>query len=210
MSERPVFINCPFSADYQTHFRAIVFTVIRSGFTPRCARKNDDGGEIRFDKICRIISDCDYGIHDISKTEPDAVSGLPRVNMPLELGLFLGATKFGGRKQKTKKALILDTERYRYRYQQFMSDIAGQDIHTHGGDVDRLIEQVATWLRDELRQPDVPGGRAIAEEYRTFTANLPGLCAAQRLHLDEITFKDVSLLTSNWIVAVAAAPPPGP
>lgn len=199
MTDRPVFINCPFSADYQTQFRAIVFTVIRSGFTPRCARENDDGGEIRFDKICRIIADCDYGIHDISKTEPDATSGLPRFNMPLELGLFLGAKKFGGRKQKAKKTLILDTEAY--RYQQFISDIAGQDIHAHGADIDRLIEEVATWLRDEARQPDVPGGRAIAGEYLEFTAELPGMCAAHRLHPDEITFKDVTLLVAGWIVA---------
>ena len=202
MTDRPVFINCPFSADYQAQFRAIVFTMIRSGFTPRCARENDDGGEVRFDKICRIIADCDYGIHDISKTEPDAASGLPRFNMPLELGLFLGAKKFGGRKQKAKKALILDTEAY--RYQQFISDIAGQDIHAHGGDVGRLIEEVATWLRDEVRQPDVPGGRAIADEYRVFTAELPALCAAQRLHPDEITFKDVTLLVAGWIVATIA------
>ena len=34
-----VFINCPFSADYAQKFNAIVFAVIRSGFTPRCARE---------------------------------------------------------------------------------------------------------------------------------------------------------------------------
>jgi|SRR5580704_2889152 hypothetical protein len=37
-SGRDVFINCPFSPDYQIHFQAIVFTIVRSGFTPRCAR----------------------------------------------------------------------------------------------------------------------------------------------------------------------------
>ena len=72
MSERDVFINCPFTADYQDHVRAIVFTVLRSGFQPRCARGADDAGEIRFDKICRIIRDSPYGIHDISKTEYSA------------------------------------------------------------------------------------------------------------------------------------------
>ena len=46
--------------------------------------------------------------------------------MPLELGIFLGAKRFGRAEQKGKVCLILDTERY--RYQQFMSDIAGQDI----------------------------------------------------------------------------------
>jgi hypothetical protein len=42
MSGRDVFINCPFTADYQNHFQATVFTVVRSGFTPRCARESYD------------------------------------------------------------------------------------------------------------------------------------------------------------------------
>ena len=198
MNPRDVFINCPFSADYHDQFQAIVFTVIRSGFIPRCARENDDGGEVRIEKICRIISDSRYGIHDISKTEPDAGSGLPRFNMPLELGLFLGARNFGGKAQRGKKSLILDREPY--RFQQFISDIAGQDIHTHGGEVPRLIESVATWLRDEAREPGVPGGRAIAAEYARFRADLPAVAAAKHLEPDELTFKDLAEIAAEWIL----------
>ena len=115
MNERDVFINCPFSTDYRGYFESIVYSVVRSGFVPRCARENDDGGEVRIDKICRIIAESRYGIHDISKTEPDSASGLPRFNMPLELGLFLGARKFGGKKHAQKKSLIMDREMHRYR-----------------------------------------------------------------------------------------------
>jgi hypothetical protein len=202
MINRHIFINCPFSDDYSQHFHAIVFTVIRSGFTPRCARENDDGGEVRFEKICRIIRGCAFGIHDISKTEPDPGSGFPRFNMPFELGLFLGARMFGGQPQRSKRALILDREPY--RYQQFISDIAGQDIHAYGADVDRLIEQVATWLRDSAGEPDVPGGMAIAEEYRAFMHDLPGICRDQRLRPEEITFKDFWKMAVSWIAIVAA------
>ena len=199
MNERDVFINCPFSADYQGYFQATVFVVIRSGFTPRCARENDDGGEVRIDKICRIIADSRYGIHDISKTEPDPGSGLPRFNMPLELGLFLGARKYGGRAQSRKKTLILDRELY--RYQTFMSDIAGQDIHAHGGDVHRMIEEVATWLRDQARDPEVPGGRAMAAEYARFSDDLAAIAAVKRLEPDELTFKDLTAIAAEWILA---------
>jgi len=93
MDARYVFINCPFSPDYKDYFEAIVYAVIRSGFTPRCARENDDGGEVRMDKICRIIGESQYGIHDLSKTELDPESQLPRFNMPLELGSFPGRTE---------------------------------------------------------------------------------------------------------------------
>ena len=50
-----------------------------------------------------MIADCRYGIHDISRTELDRDSGLPRFNMPLELGIFLGAKRFGAEEQKRKK-----------------------------------------------------------------------------------------------------------
>jgi hypothetical protein len=203
MTEREVFINCPFTSDYRAHFRAIIFTIVRSGFTARCALETDDGSENRFEKICKIIEECRYGIHDISKTEPDPRSRLPRFNMPLELGLFLGAKKFGGRSQRTKKCIIFDSKPY--RYQQFISDIAGQDIHAHGGRAANLIEQVATWFRDELRDPNVPGGRAIAAEYEKFTTVIPEICALKRLDPEEVTFQDYRAIAAEWIVAESSS-----
>lgn len=199
MNDKDVFINCPFSRDYNEFFQAIVFAVVRSGYTPRCARENDDGGEVRIEKICRIIRECRYGVHDISNTELDAASGLPRFNMPLELGLFLGARNFGRKPFSQKKALIFD--RGKYRYQQFISDIAGQDIHTHEGNVDLLIMEIATWFRDEARNANVPGGQAIATEFKRFQADLPDILRVQKLGPQELTFKDFHMLAANWIVA---------
>ena len=118
-----VFINCPFDAKYKSLFDAMVFAIHDCGFIPRCALEEEDASQVRIDKIYSIIADCRYGIHDISRTELDKGSGLPRFNMPLELGVFLGAKKFGIEEQERKKCLILDAEPY--RYQQFISDIAG-------------------------------------------------------------------------------------
>lgn len=139
MKSTNVFVNCPFSADYEDFFRAIVFTVIRTGFVARCALEVDDASQNRFEKICEIIAECRYGVHDISKVELDTSSNLPRFNMPLELGLFLGAKRFGN--QPKKKCLIFDRDQY--RYQKFISDIAGQDIHAHHGATNTLIEKLA-------------------------------------------------------------------
>src|SRR5829696_1359187 len=123
-ANRDIFINCPFDADYKALFYAIVFTVIRSGFRARCALETDDASENRFAKICAIIKDCRYGVHDISRTEVDGNPPLPRFNMPLELGVFLGARRYGGREQKAKRCIVFDREPW--RYQRFMSDLAGQ------------------------------------------------------------------------------------
>ena len=86
--DRNVFINCPFDDAYQSIFRAVIFTVYAAGGHARCALEVSDGGEVRIAKILRIIEDCRFGVHDISRTELDAATGLPRFNMPLELGLF--------------------------------------------------------------------------------------------------------------------------
>jgi hypothetical protein len=84
-----VFINCPFDDQYQPIFEAIVFGISACGFLPRCAKELPDGGDIRIDNICQLIRDCDYSVHDISRTEvADQPYQLPRFNMPLELGLF--------------------------------------------------------------------------------------------------------------------------
>jgi hypothetical protein len=198
IENRDVFINCPFSNDYVTFFRAIIFTVASAGFTARCALEADDSSENRFDKICKIIAASRLAVHDISKTELDQKSKLPRFNMPLELGLFLAAKKFGNADQKKKRCIIFD--RAPYRYQKFMSDISGQDIHSHGGKTSKLIEEISSWLRYEVLDPKVPGGAAIAKEFKLFSRNLPRICQLNLLKPQELTFQDYRKIVGSWIV----------
>jgi len=106
--EDNVFINCPFDEEYKPIFDVIIFTVHDAGFVARCALEISDATQNRFEKIVKIISESKYGIHDISRTELDPLNSLPRFNMPLELGLFLGCRKFGSRKHSTKVCVILD------------------------------------------------------------------------------------------------------
>ena len=75
--------------------------------------------------------------------------------MPLELGLFLGAKRFGRGEQKSKTCLILDVERY--RYQKFISDISGQDIAAHCGEVGKANSCVLK-SRSCSRTPPRQGG----------------------------------------------------
>lgn len=92
------------------------------GFTPRSALEAFDAGEVRIAKIYRLVSASQYGIYDISRIELSKDSGLPRFNMPFELGLDLGAKTFGTAQQKRKQLLVLDSKPY--RYQASISDIA--------------------------------------------------------------------------------------
>lgn len=139
-----VFINCPFDDQYRSLFQALIFAVHACGLISRSALEVDDGAEVRIDKIARIIGECRHSIHDISRVEGDPGSGLPRMNMPFELGLFIGARRYGGAQHRKKTCIIFDRERY--RYQQFLSDIAGQDIRAHNGDPAEVIRAVRNAL----------------------------------------------------------------
>ncbi|MBW8875843.1 MAG: hypothetical protein JF614_12830 [Acidobacteria bacterium] len=195
--DKSVFLNCPFDGAYGALFEAIVFAVFDCGFSPRCALEADDGGQVRLEKILGIIADCRFGISDLSRTDLDAATSLPRFNMPLELGIFLGARRFGDGKHRAKRCLILDREKYRYRV--FLSDISGQDIREHRDDPLEVIRVVRNWLRSESHRPDIPGGKVIGERYLAFRKDLPALCREVRLTEDDLIFADYADLIFEWL-----------
>ena len=196
-AKKPVFINCPFDAEYQDLFQAIIFTVLKCAFKPRCALEVVDSGGTRIAKIEAIIEECPLGIHDISRTELDDANKLPRFNMPLELGLFLGAKRFGDASQKRKRCLVLDTERY--RYQKFMSDIAGQDIEGHSGEIETLIAKVRSFLNNAKRGEPLPSGAAIFEAYQRCQADLPDICAKLKIEAERLEFRDLVWVMGEWV-----------
>ena len=192
-----VFINCPFEPGYRSIFNAIVFTVYDLGFVARCALEEDDAADFRLSKIERIIEECKFGINDLSAVALDAVTNLPRFNMPLELGLFFGCKRFGSEPQGNKRCLILDSDPYRYRT--FISDISGQDIRSHNGEPEKAIREVRDWLRATSRRRALPGGGDIIEHYRRFQNDLPHICAELALEPDRLTFLDFSDATAQWL-----------
>lgn len=199
-----VFINCPFDEEYRPLFQALVFVVHACGMTARTALEADNGAEVRIEKIVRIIRECCHSVHDISRVELDADSGLPRMNMPFELGLFLGAQRFGDARHKKKTCIIFDRERY--RYQKFLSDIAGQDIRAHKGNVGELIRAVRNALATTL-PPDVllHSGATMQERYVRFQEDLPVVCRLLGMDPDDLSYRDLSSLIGEWLETETAA-----
>ncbi len=197
-----VFINCPFDAEYKDLFDATVFAVIDCGFTPRCALELSNSAQIRIEKIVNLINACQFGIHDLSRTELDSASGLPRFNMPFEFGIFFGAQRFGNAQQKKKNCLIFDHTAY--RYQKFISDISGQDIAIHNGVRATLVTKVRDWLNGTGRSEPLPGGLAIANRYDLFRADLPAICSEVRLSPDKLTFVDFVYVVRQWLKSQVA------
>jgi hypothetical protein len=175
-----------------------VFAAYDCGYRPYCALEIDDGGQVRVEKIIKMIQSCRLGVHDISRTELDADNQLPRFNMPFELGLFVGAARFGTALQKTKMCLILDHERY--RFQKFISDIAGQDIAAHKGEADSAIKALRNWLASIPTRAVLPGGAAIVRRYHAFRSEFPGILQKLELEPDEVTFPDYVNMVQTWLV----------
>lgn len=194
---RNVFINCPFDDSYRPLFDAMLFSIADCGFRVRCSLEVDDASEVRVNKILRIINDCSLGIHDISRTELDPVTHLPRFNMPLELGMFLGAKHFGDSTQRRKACMILDRERF--RFQQFISDIGGQDPHAHHNDPTQLIVLVRDWLASNVRRTLLPGGDAITRRFQKYQQDLPDMCRALDLKVTTLTYTDRTSLITGWL-----------
>jgi len=192
-----VFINCPFDEAYRPIFHAIVFTVYNLGFVARCSLEEDDASDFRLGKIERLVEECTFGINDLSAVQLDAATRLPRFNMPLELGLFLGCKRFGGRSQRNKKCLILENQQY--RYQAFISDIAGQDIKSHDGSPETAMRCVRDWLSNASGRSPLPGGAEVIKRFKQFQSTLPDICARLKLEPDKLTFLDLSNTISDWL-----------
>lgn len=207
-SSRDVFINCPFDEDFAPGFRALVFGVTACGFRARCAMEMDDGTETRIDKLYRIIEQCRFGIHDLSRTELDAVNKLPRFNMPLELGIYLGAKRFGDDEQKQKRCLILDVEQY--RFQKFVSDLAGMDINPHDGVPRKMVSCARDWLVTASRLRSIPSTADVLASYDAFTAGLPMIARKAGLDAAALVYADFERLVLAWVKAGIAARRSGP
>ena len=167
--DQQVFINCPFDDDYLSLLRPLLFTVRFFGFIPRIASERLDSAENRIDKICSIIKDCLYSIHDLSRLRASEEGQYFRMNMPFELGIDYGLRYFGAAKFKRKKFLIL--ERDRYEFQKAISDLSGVDIKAHKNEPDEVVRNVRNWFVEAANLVNPPSPRQAWYSFNDFTSD---------------------------------------
>lgn len=192
-----VFVNCPFDNEYFPILKAKLFSIVYLGFNPKISETTDSGSN-RLTKILKLIKESKYSIHDISRIELNDKM-LPRFNMPLECGIDFGVKLNGNKRLKTKSFLILEKEQY--RYQQFMSDIAGNDIRHHNNDPQKVIKHVRDWLKLNTN-----GNLAFANDiwsvYCEFLADFHRVGEKENFdpnNISEITFSDLIEIIRVWL-----------
>jgi hypothetical protein len=84
----------------------------------------------RLERILKLLQQCAYSIHDLSRVQRDAKAPrVPRFDMPFELGLAV-AQDAGNRRQTWSVC-----ETVPYRINKSLSDLNGTDVRIHGGTV---------------------------------------------------------------------------
>jgi hypothetical protein len=184
--DRSVFINCPFDKRYRRLFDPLVFTILFCGFNVRCAQEESNSGDIRLNKILRMVRESKLSIHDLSRVELDDSSQLPRFNMPLELGAAVGMhhTPEG---VQGHGLLILDAEQF--RYQKYVSDLGGVDIAHHSNRPRGMVGAVSGFLA-HYAESHVASPSRIYKAYQLYKKMLPVLADSERQTVAELRYID--------------------
>ena len=167
--DRSVFINCPFDDKYAKLLRPLLFTVLFLGFRPRIASERLDSLEPRIDKICELIQESRFSIHDLSRLKAQQEGELSRMNMPFELGIEYGSRRFGPTLLREKRCLVLEKEPHDFR--RALSDLAGIDIKHHKNQPVQVVRVVRDWLRETGKLKRVEGPTGIWNRFNDFTSD---------------------------------------
>jgi hypothetical protein len=166
--ESNVFINCPFDATYLPLLRPLLFTVVFLGYSPRIASERFDSGENRIDKICSLIRESKYSIHDLSRLQATEVGEFYRMNMPFELGVEFGCRLFGPGRLRSKQCLVLEKDQHEFR--KALSDLSGIDIKKHDNQPEEVVGAVRNWFVETAKRRRVESPTKIWFHFSDFTA----------------------------------------
>jgi len=162
-----VFINCPFDEEYKSLLRPMLFTLVYVGLMPRLASEKSDSLEQRIEKILRLIKECKYSIHDLSRLKSERAKEFSRLNMPFELGIEYGCRRTANNHLRTKRSLIL--EKKRYDVQKALSDLNGVDIKTHNNSPAGIVRALQHWFIETLGLKNVDSPSVIWDKFNEFT-----------------------------------------
>lgn len=182
-----VFLNIPYDNWFEDLYLAYIVGLTQLGLKIHATLAVPNQG--RLERILGLIRESDFSIHDLSRIELS--SGIPRFNMPLELGLALYHSDVTKGQHK-----VFVFEKKPYRMQRSTSDINGIDPQIHNG----RPKGVMVGLRNIFHQPGaattVPQMLASFKAVKRKVPELKRIAGSQSL-FEAAVFGD--------LIAVAAA-----
>jgi len=177
-----VFLNIPYDAQFEELYLAYIVGLTQLGLkiNAALALPNQD----RLKRIVGLIEKSDVSIHDLSRIESS--SGIPRFNMPLELGLALFRSHVTRGRHR-----VFVFEKKAYRVQRSTSDVNGIDPQIHKG----RPKGVMAGLRNIFYQPDGTTVPEMLSSYRAVRRKLPELRrnAGSRSLFEAAVFKELTV-----------------
>jgi len=183
-----VFLNIPYDREFERLYLAYLVGLTILGLEIRVTLgvPNDVG---RLDTIIDLIQKCQHSIHDLSRIQSNA-SGIPRFNMPLELGFAL----YRSRTTRNKHRVYI-FEQENYRIQQSTSDLNGIDPKIHDGTPKGIMSQLRNIFLRESETSTVP---EMMMAYRKLRQALPRIRqkAGSKSLFEAAALKDI-IVTAN-------------
>jgi hypothetical protein len=195
-----VFINCPYDKEYDSLLRPMLFTLVYARLIPRLASEHSDSLEQRLEKIVRLIKECRYSIHDLSRLRAAKAKQFSRMNMPFELGIDYGCRRTATNHLGSKRSLIL--EKRRNDVQKALSDLNGVDIKSHNNKPPRTVQVLQHWLIETVGLTDVDSPSVIWDRFNEFTYDFYERRKAQGYTKDDLKMMPVPqyiMFIKRWI-----------
>lgn len=186
-----VFINVPYDKQFEGLYLAYLVGITMLGFSPRPAVALPNN-KARLSKIIQLIDECAYSIHDLSRVQLSKSTGLPRFNMPIELGFALYRSLKG---PEAHGVFIFDSEPY--RVQKAASDLNGFDIQNHKG----TAKGVMTQLRDSF---DRQSGESTVPEMLGVLADVRKVLPRLKKDAGATTIFDGAAIASALTLAISS------
>jgi hypothetical protein len=158
-----VFLNIPYDNQFEELYLAYIVGLTQLGFDINATLAVPNQG--RLDRIVSLIKESDVSIHDLSRIELS--SGIPRFNIPLELGLAL----FHSYATKGRHRVFV-FEKKPYRMMHSTSDISGIDPQIHQGKPSGVMVGLRNIFHQPERTTTVP---EMLASYRAVRRKLPAL-----------------------------------
>lgn len=158
-----VFLNIPYDRPFENLYLAYIVGLTQLGLRINATLAVPNQG--RLERIIDLIEQSNFSIHDLSRIQLS--SGIPRFNMPVELGLAL----YRSRVTKGRHRVYI-FESKRYRAQRSTSDVNGIDPQIHAGTPKGLMAGLRNIFHQSGDATTVP---EMLASYRAVKRKLPEL-----------------------------------
>lgn len=202
ITNKNVFINCPYDDDYKDMMYIIIFLVAKFGCIPLLAAVNAESID-RMTKILALIKDSSIGIHDISRMEHTVDKPIARFNMPFELGIDYAHKYYC--QDGNKKLLILQQKQFLSK--KALSDLSGVDIEAHNNKNGELVKIIRSFFCSIFSLTNVVSSTKLENEYFVdyhtwLREKVMTLGFSQDKYLNELTLSEFIKYTLEYVNSV--------